>query len=292
MTKNFWLGLAFLSLSSFHSSGCDVCGCSSMGFGIGDWANQGRSLISTNYSLRHFEGPNNDDYFHQLQLNAIWALDERWQLKLSIPWIYAQRSISESGESKTLNELSDISLALQYRLWSKIGQTSLHNLYLSFGLQAPTGHFQNRPSESLFAPNFQAGSASWDLQFSLQYEYAWRNYLLVFQSAQALNTSNTYGYRFGNQFLQSLKLAKRFDHSDKASSLLFMSLDHEYLGRDVNQRGYYQYGSGGQAFFSGLGAQYTKQTWSFGLQYQFRLLPAQGEYQARDQFNLNFSYFL
>lgn len=286
-----WLILG-LSLFSNTSKACDVCGCSSMSFGLGDWANQGRSLLGTSYTLREFQGPTNRDYFHQIQWNGIWAIDESWQLKLSLPFILAQREIEESGEKKRIENIGDLSLNLQKRIWSQINSNSIHNLYLSLGLQLPSGKFENRPIESLFAPNFQAGSASWDILSAFQYEFAWKRLLFVLQGAFLKNTVNRYHYTFGDQWQHSLKVARRIEFAESTSMLSFLNLDYEYLGRDINSRGYYQYGSGGQAWFLGAGLQFNHANWSFGLQYQSRPWQAYGEYQAKQQFNLNLSYFL
>ncbi len=282
-------GLAFYSLPL---QACDVCGCGSMAFGMGDWMNQGRSMLKSSYSMRRFEGPLSSDRFHQIQISGIWALKNNWQLKASMPYVYAQRQALESEEFKTLNSIGDASLSVQKLVWSHIDSNRMHSLYLSAGFQAPTGPFEDRPIESVFAPNFQAGSASWDLLFSLQYEFSWKKYMLVFQSAHVQNTTNSYDYRFGNQWMNSLKVARYLKINDNLNSMLFVSMDHEYLARDVNKRGYYQYGTGGEAWFSGIGYQIIAEKWSLGAQYQFRPIPAQGEYQAKDQFNLNLNYFL
>lgn len=291
MKHFFRLSLLGLALYSMPMQACDVCGCGSMGFGMGDWINQGRSMLKTSYSLRSFEGPLSTDYYHQAQLTGIWALRNNWQLKLSIPYLYARREALESDIEESLNSIGDISLSVQKLLWSKMDSSDSHSLYASIGIQAPSGPFVDRPIESVIAPNFQSGSASWDLQFGLQYEYSWKTYMLIYQLAHVQNTTNRYDYRFGDQWLNSLKLARQLSLGKKLQSLLYLSIDHEYFARDVNKRGYYQYGTGGQAFFAGLGYQIIQEDWSIGLQYQIRPLPAIGEYQAKDQVNFNFSYF-
>ncbi len=292
MNKKYMLGLLGLALNYMPLQACDVCGCGSLGFGMGDWINQGRSMLKTNYSLRRFEGPLSVDYFQQLQLNGIWALENNWQLKFGLPYIYARRELNETGQTAGLNSIGDMSLSVQKLIWSKMDSSSMQSLYLSGGLQFPTGPFQNRPIESVIAPNFQAGSKSWDFQFALQYERAWQNLLVVYQVAHLQNTTNSFGYRFGDQWLNSLKIARPLRHTDQFQSMLYLSIDHEYLAKDVNKRGFYQYGTGGQAWFAGLGYQLIHDKWSFGAQYLFRPLPAIGDYRALDQLNINFSYFL
>lgn len=292
MKNIFKLGLWGLALINLPLQACDVCGCGSMGFGMGDWMNQGRSLIKTSYTLRRFESPLSTDRFHQMQLSGIWALENNWQLKLTIPYLYARREALENASSKSLNSLGDASFSVQKMVWSHMDSNHLHSLYLSAGLQAPTGPFEDRPIESVFAPNFQAGSGSWDFLLTLQYEFSWQKYLLVFQSAHVQNTTNPYQYRFGDQWLNSLKLARQISFNDQLTTMPYLSLDHEYLSRDVNKRGYYQYGTGGEAWFAGLGVQVSTNNWSLGAQYQFRPFPAQGDYQALDQLNVNLSYFL
>ena len=290
----YFFRLAFLglTLNTTALQACDVCGCGSLGFGMGDWINQGRSMLKTNYSMRSFEGPLSTDYFHQIQLSGIWALENNWQLKFTLPYLYARREVFETGQMASLNSIGDISVSAQKLIWSKIDSNRSHSLYLSGGIQAPTGPFEDRPIESYIAPNFQAGSSSWDFQFSLQYELAWKDYLLVYQLAHLQNTTNSYDYRFGDQWLNALKIARPIKLSERYQSMLYLGFDYEYLARDVNKRGFYQFGTGGQAWFGGLGYQIMNESWSLGIQYQFRPLPALGQYQAKDQLNINFSYFL
>ena len=286
------LSILLLSVSWLRSTACDVCSCGSMAFGMGDFANQGRSLINFNYQLKSFQGPLSQDYFHQLQISGIWALSNNWQVKLSLPWMYAEREINDDGSRAELNGPGDLSLSLQKKVWSWMGNESSHSLYLSAGIQAPTGKFEDRAIESLIAPSFQRGSASWDFLFSLQYEYGWKDYLLVYQSAHAQNTTNRFAYRFGDQWLNSLKAARNFEWGTKGLSMLYLSLDHQYLMRDVNKRGYYQFGTGGSAWLAGLGYQYSSSKWSLTGQYQFPGFAQIGDYQSGNQISLSFNYFL
>ncbi len=291
MKKRSLSGLLVLMLLSIPALACDVCSCGSMAFGAGDWFNQGRSRISLAYNLRSFEAPLSVDQFHQINTTGIWAFQNNWQLKVGMPYIIAERESNETLESLKISGIGDISLSLQKQIWNHLDNESEHKLYLSAGVQMPTGDFVDRPIESVFSPNFQAGSASWDLLLGLQYEFAWKKMLLVFQSAHLQNTTNRFDYRFGDQWTNSLKIARNIKLQDKVGSLLYLNVDHEYLGRDVNKRGYYQFGTGGSAWFSGVGYQVIWTNWSLGAQFQFRPFPASGHYQALNQLNANLTYF-
>jgi len=292
MKRIFRLGFLALALHAYEVKACDICSCGSMPLGIGDWAQPGSSLIGSSYQIRQFSGNLGQDYIQQYQLNGIWAIRNSWQLKVQVPWMYAHRQSENGQEEKTLNGLGDFHLSGQRLIWAKIDTNSLHNLYGSIGIQLPTGEFENRPLSDAFGQSFQSGSGSWDFSFGLQYEYRWRSNLLVYQGVHQLNTRNKFNYRFGSQWYNALQLGRLKERSQNLSSLIYLSLSHEYYYKDINSRGYYQFGTGGQSWFAGLGGQirYKSILIRADLRTGLSNNPREGHYQGRNHFKLALNY--
>lgn len=288
--KRTFLTLFLWGVASTGAWSCDICGCSSMGMGMSDWGFSDRSAVGLRYAFRSFEADGLRDYFYQSELRAAIRLNPKFQLRVQVPVLFAQRKVEGLARPAEINGLGDASILLAYQLWSKIYSSSTHQIRVAAGLNLPTGNFENRPVESLIAPNFQAGTGSWDPLFQGQYQLNHRNWIFLAQFSWLWNQSNSYGYRFGNQY-QTMLSAGYIQELESSKLIWLAGLDYEDLRTDINQRGFYQSGTGGQAYFARFGAQWFVGDWWFAVFGQRRVgLGTQQDYRPLESVNVSMNY--
>lgn len=242
MRKLRLLACGFLVITFNQLEACDVCGCSSMSIGLDNLGLSSGHLIGMRYSIRQFNAGSITDYFHQAEIIGSYQLSKRIRLSASIPYLKAQRQQTEI-EDATLSGLGDASLRVRYELIHLKREKSEQQLYISGGLNLPTGVFEDREN-SLLAPNFQTGTGSWDYTLGFQYQLKKGQWLWAIQSVYLVNTLNSHAYKFGNQVNTQLVGGRKIELK-KAVLMPSLSLAWEHFDRDVNSRGFYQYGTGG-----------------------------------------------
>ena len=287
--KKYSIALALLVYSATAWS-CDVCGCTSMGFGLGNWAVNGQSTVGLRYSLRSFKGPEYTDHFHQTEVWGIYALSSRFSLMGAVPYLQATRQLAP-GQTGSLNGLGDATLLANYQFLQTRQGNWAHTASAAAGLNLPTGTFENREN-SLLAPNFQTGTGSFDFTVQGQYRLNYLENFLVLQGQYLWNTTNRYDYKFGNQFMANLRLGRAFE-TEQFKLLIFAGSGFENYARDVNSRNFYQYGTGGQVATTGIGFNFFWQHFWLGAEANttvWQSLNSNYTPQTQVQINLNYLF--
>lgn len=256
------LFFALLLLSSLSGSACDACGCASMSFGLGDLSITNRHYIGVRYGLRSFSINNITDYYHQYEVNALYSLNSKWQLKLNLPYLMALRHEAET-ENARLSGLGDATLRVNYIPYYHIAEDNVQSWSLGLGINLPTGHFQNRQNSAV-ASNFQTGTGSWDFIGESRYQFSTKKWVWAVHAAYLYNTVNAAGYRFGNQVNGQLSAAYKITIK-KRTLMPLLSLTYEHFDRDVNERGYYQFNTGADAVSLLAGVNLITQHWYGGV---------------------------
>lgn len=235
--------LAIVMIATNSAWACDACGCSGMTVGFGDLSFYNQNSIGIGYSLRQFNTGNGiSDYYHQMDFNASYTLNSRWSLFLSVPYIMAYRNQPETEMS--LKGISDISLKANYFLLRLGTEDKNHRIKLGASLNLPTGKFELREA-SLIPDNFQIGTGALDFQVEIEYQFGYKNWVYMGQARYLFNQKNSSDYKFGNQgSLQALAAYKV--PMAKMALVPILSVSYEHFARDINPRGFYQYGTGGQ----------------------------------------------
>ena len=274
-------------------SACDVCGCASMGFSMGEWSPNSKYSIASNYGFRQFNNLGFNDNFHLAELVFTYRLNSKFHLETRLPFLWAERSFSNAlRANEQLQGLGDVSVSLGYELFSILNPSSLQSLYLSAGINLPTAAYQNALAEDELSPNFQLGTASLDYLATLAYQINTKNYMGFAQTAYLLNTRNRYQYAFGNQAFLNLRIGRKVKFKAAESSwLIFTGLSGEHFARDINERSYYQAGTGGSAAFADIGAYYFVERWRISLSYQNKIAQRKdSNYKAGNQLKLKINY--
>ncbi len=291
----FYFLILFIWVPSLYSNirACDVCGCASMGFSMGEISPNSKYSIASNFGFRSFSSQNFSDNFLMAELAFTYRFKSKYFLEMRIPLLSAERSFSDSfRENESLSGAGDLSITFGYEVLNLVSSKSFRSLLVSVGTNLPTGSYQNSTAIDPLSPNFQLGSASIDFLASLAYEYNSKNYMGFGQVAYLLNTRNRYDYTFGNQAFVNFKFGRKISRADsKLNWLLFAGLSGEHFARDINQRSFYQAGSGGAAAFLDLGAYIFYKQWRASLSYLPKIAQSNSSnYLAGDQLKLKFNY--
>lgn len=280
--------LAVLLIASYSSMACDACGCSGMTVGFGDLSFYNQNSVGLRYSLRQFNAGNGiSDFFLQTELNGNYALNSDWSFSLSIPYLYAQRNQPES--EKSLQGLSDISLKANYFLL-RLGNDELnHRIKLGAALNLPTGRFEDH-GETLIPQNFQIGTGSVDFQMELEFQFGYKNWLSMTSAKYLHNSKNPSDYKFGNQARFEALVAYKIAMKKMALVPLFV-LSYEHFDQDVNERSYYQFGTGGESINAQIGIQLKIKKFLFVLNGGGNIRNhTNGDYNPGYQANLSVNY--
>ncbi len=257
--RNYILA-ALLLLGNLPGKACDACGCAGMGLGLGNWIVTNQHYAGINYSFRQFSTNNTADRYHQWQATFLYSLNDRWQLKASLPYVFAESNVSNE-QSQPLNGLADATVEVKYLLLDHISEKNTHQLQLSVGLNLPTGRFIDREG-SLLAQNFQVGTGSWDYQAGLRYQWSAEKWILAVSSLYRVNTLNGYAYKFGNQLINEVNLGYKINRQESEFALIpILGFSYERFERDVNSRGYYQYNTGSNAAYVITGVSLINADW-------------------------------
>lgn len=262
----------------YTASACDICGCNMSGLYFGFLPVNKSHFIGLRYSQASFKAYiDNDDYYfadefsddtyRKVELLGRFSLSEKWQVRYILP--YAFNTMEGSHQNVRTNGLSDPILMTYYNLFNsenKPAQKLAHTLVLGGGIKLPLGEHDKQDQGKLVNPNFQLGSGSVDYILGLNYT-ARRNALGVnVESSYKLNTANSSGYRFGNQFNTSANVFYYLE-TTQFSVLPFAGIYHELAAMHTTHD-ILEANTGGQAWLGTAGLQLFRNQLMVNLQYQ------------------------
>lgn len=257
------LGLLLGSIISIPIFACDICGCAGMSVGFGDLSFFNQHKIGVRYSLRQFDSPlGSNDFFSQIDLNGSYVINEKWSLSATVPYLSAQRTSVEVGNTD-LSGLGDVTIKANYYLWRYSKNELNTRLSVNAGLNLPTGKFVDR--DGSFVPqNFQIGTGGIDYLLESQLQVGVKNWVGLLQGRYLINTINREAYKFGNQAgLQAIAAYKI--PLTKIALVPMINLSYEHFDKDLNSRGLYQFGTGGDSFSLLAGIQLKAKSWLWSI---------------------------
>jgi hypothetical protein len=136
-------------------------------------------------------------YLHDLQLSAI------------VP--FTERSLQgNAGLDIESRGFGDASLVAKWRFYRWDARGKALNVAWIGGLELPTGSHDEEDGGATLPPDLQPGSGSWDPLLGLGATYETGRWRFNAVALDKLNTKNSDGYRFGNQFIAELEAGNRF----------------------------------------------------------------------------------
>lgn len=166
--------LTILLLHGSNVIGCDACGCSISGQGIGLMTNYRTNLAGVRYYNIPFHaapslGKATNDVFHVQETFMRYELTEKFKVSFAQPYrINVRKGASENNMS--LNDFGNASLTAHFAAIDKWGGKST-KLYweVGAGVKLPTGKYDEKLEDEDLPDNFNIGNGSWGglLQTSL-----------------------------------------------------------------------------------------------------------------------------
>ena len=99
-----------------------------------------------------------------------------------------------------------------------------------------------------------------DYLFEAEWQVGKGNWVGLVQGRYLVNTLNTDAYKFGNQAGLQFTAAYKIERT-KIALVPLLNFSIEHFDRDVNNRGYYQFGTGGDSFNVLAGLQVKAKDW-------------------------------
>ena len=211
MKKIIFLFL-FLLVTTTYTRACDACGCSLGANYFGILPQFNKNFVGVRFSQSHFnahmhhEGSSlpdeySTDTYTRAELWGRFYLSPKIQLFAFVPYHY--NTMEGNEQNAVVSGLGDISASAQFLLINT-GEDALsrfrHTLRLGAGIKLPTGKFDEEDGGIVLTPNFQRGTGSVDFIVNGLYTARVGKVGLNTELGYKINTANSDGYRFGNQF--------------------------------------------------------------------------------------------
>ncbi len=215
--KKFF-SILFLLFCSIANA-CDVCGCQLGGLYFGIMPHFNSHYVGIRYSQARFnasiiynndleENEFSDDLFTKTEILGRITLSKRLQLNVTIPYIY--NTMKGTHQTLSFSGIGDPSLLLYFNPLTKNSSNEMitfsqetrlqHSLLLGGGVKFPLGRFNRLDQGEVVNRNFQVGSGSTDVILTANYTATYNKFGVNLESAYKVNTENSAGYEFGNQY--------------------------------------------------------------------------------------------
>lgn len=212
----------FLLLGVSSSSlACDICGCANSGSYFGLLPQSHKSLIGIRYQRMNFTTHadskvlRTEEQFNITEVYARFFPIKRVQVMAFVPY-RIDRQIT-SADVKKQNGIGDITVLANYNILNTLMDTESsssysHTLQIGGGVKVPTGKFKFDENNVLQVANanFQLGTGSTDFLVNAFYTINKDQWGLATNISQKFNTTNSQGYRFGNQTFGTIDLYRSF----------------------------------------------------------------------------------
>jgi hypothetical protein len=302
--KKICIILLLFTLSFIQTSACDICGCGVGNFNPYMFPHLSKNFLSLGYQYRNYhthffengEEFNNKERYATYSLSGQYSPAKNLQLMAVIPF-QANRQSGPEG-NKSLNQLGDIILLANYKLWDhtsgKENNMVRQTLQAGGGIKFATGgyYFDENNETHVGNSNFQAGTGSTDYLLNAYYSIRFKKLAFSTGVNYKMNTTNKNGYQFGNRF-QNVTQIKYIKDIGSFSIIPSVGILAERMQEDKqdglkvdNSR------TGGYNTQVLLGVDINNKKWALGINYSSSLKQslAAGQINARPGLNIHLSY--
>ena len=200
---------------------CDVCGCANSGSYFGLLPQSHKSLVGLRYQRLDFvTHPDSkvlrtEEHFNVTELYTRFFPMKRVQVMAFLPY-RIDRQVT-TADVKKQNGIGDVTVLANYNLLNTLMDTESksdfsHTLMVGGGVKVPTGKFKFDENNVLQVANanFQLGTGSTDFILNAFYTVNKDQWGLATNVSRKFNTTNSQGYRFGNQLFGTADLYRSF----------------------------------------------------------------------------------
>lgn len=209
------------SLTIFTTKACDICGCANSGAYFGLLPQSNKSLIGIRYQRLNFiTHPDSkvlrtEENFNVAELYARFFPIKRVQVMAFLPYRTDQQITS--ADVKKQNGLGDATILANYNVLNTLMDKEhsgafTHTLLVGGGIKLPLGKFKFNVDDPLQVANanFQLGTGSTDFILNAFYTINKGDWGLATNVSRKFNTTNSQGYKFGNQLFGTVDLYRSF----------------------------------------------------------------------------------
>jgi hypothetical protein len=200
---------------------CDICGCANSGSYFGLMPQSQKSVVGLRYQRMNFvTHPESavlrtEEVFNIAELYTRFFPIKRVQILAFVPYRFDLQKTSTL--TKKQHGIGDLSVLAHYNLFNTfMDQESVrkfnHTLLVGGGMKAPTGSFKFDEDDILQVANanFQLGTGSTDFMLNAFYTLNWNQWGMSTNISRKFNTTNSQGYKFGNQIYGTADLYRSF----------------------------------------------------------------------------------
>jgi hypothetical protein len=302
--KKIFIVLSLLILTIPKAGACDICGCGVGNFNPYMFPHLSKNFLSLGYQYRNYhthffengEEMNNRERYNTFSISGQYSPAKNLQLMVVIPF-QANRQSGPEG-NKSLNQLGDIILFANYKLWDhtcgKEKNMVRQTLLAGGGIKFATGsyHFDESNETHVGNSNFQAGTGSTDYLLNAYYSLRYKKMAFSTGFNYKINSTNKNGYQFGNRF-QNVTQVKFIKDIGSFSIIPSAGVVFERMQEDKQDAVKVDRNrTGGYNTQALLGVDINNKKWALGINYFASLKQnlAAGQIEAKPGLNIHLSY--
>jgi Putative MetA-pathway of phenol degradation len=274
------------------TNACDICGSGAGGGYMGLLPGFKSKFLSVRYSqnsLRSHLGPGGSSTYltttERFQTMELWGavnVGKRFRIMSFVPLQMISRTNANGNATK--NGMGDVSAVGYYKLFNHekaIGEKRLlmQSFWVGTGIKIPTGAYNpnERNVQEAAQNSFQLGTGSMDYSAHLLYDIRLQNAGVTINSSYRVNSSNKFGYRYGNKFTANLLAYYNFI-TDKSFGLTpNAGVLYEQSDKDRKMANIEVWETGGFSTMGTVGLEFLFKQFGAGLNYQLPMAQQLGE---------------
>jgi hypothetical protein len=267
--KKFILVTSLLC-AAIISQACDICGCSVSNYNPFLFQYLSRNYVNVSYIHRMYHTQVGTELagrqiYNSLLLTGQYSITKKIQLVAMIP--YQQNKLENTGDTRNLSGLGDITLLGNYKLWDRMSNANRQTVLIGGGVKLPTGQYTPAKNGEIDDQNFQLGTGSVDYLLNGSYRLAVGKWSVGVAASYKYNTQNKDHYRYGDVVSSGVTTAYNINLS-KITIVPYLQLMNEWQMKDAHEHVLVEQ-SGGYATYTGGGLDFNSKKIAFGFNYQF-----------------------
>ncbi|MFT3681223.1 MAG: transporter [Ferruginibacter sp.] len=247
--KKYMISLVIL-LTPFVAAACDICGCGVGNSYIGILPEFHKHIVGFRYRynavMTHVGAGGEYTYlttgetYKTIEAWTGFNIGDKFRLMAFVPLNFSERN--NYGVIHSKNGIGDIGVAGYYQLLNSKrpvlkNKLLVQSLWIGAGVKMATGQYNplDKTSNNDNANLFQLGTGSNDFNINAMYDIRLQDAGLNISSGYKINTSNRYGYRYGNKFNLSGQAYYKFRIKNKLTVAPNAGMQYEQAATDSDK---------------------------------------------------------